>query len=70
VLARSRVETDVVSPAVRALLDEHKIKYAREVTFVLLDSKGQPMLKGRFDIVFRHPVTQELIFPELKGDKL
>lgn len=70
VLARSGVETDVVSPAVRGLLDENNIKYAREVTFVLLDADGKPLLKGRFDLAFRHPVTQELIFPELKGDKL
>lgn len=64
------VETTVVSPAVRSLLDSKKIAYAREVTFELLDASGTAVLKGRFDIVFRNPSTNELVFPELKGDNL
>jgi len=28
------------------------------------------VLRGRFDIVFRDPSTKQLVFPELKGDKL
>jgi hypothetical protein len=64
------VETTVVSPAVRRLLDAKAIPFATEVTFELLDDRGQVTLKGRFDVVFRTPETQQLIFPELKGDKL
>jgi hypothetical protein len=64
------VETKVVSPAVRSLLDSKQIPFAREVEFELLDPAGTPVLKGRFDVVFRNPTTNELVFPELKGDNL
>ncbi len=64
------VETTVVSPAVRKLLEDKGIAYAREVTFELLDANGVAVIEGRFDIVFRTPDTKQLIFPELKGDKL
>ena len=63
------VETNVVSPAVRELLERHKFPYAREVKFELLQD-GVPVVRGRFDIVFRDPGTGELVFPELKGDNL
>ncbi len=60
----------MVSPAVRSLLTQHQIPFAREVAFELLDVKGNPVVRGRFDIVFRNPLTKELVFPELKGDRL
>ena len=69
-VVRGGVETKVVSPAVRSLLESKKIAYAREVKFELLDSNGAAVLKGRFDVVFRNPTTNELVFPELKGDDI
>jgi hypothetical protein len=69
-VVKGGVETKVVSPAVTELLDAKGIKYAREVTFELIDANGEALVRGRFDVVFRTPVTQELIFPELKGDML
>jgi hypothetical protein len=70
-LARSvpgGVETKVVSPAIRKLLTDLNIAFAREVKFELLDTNGQPVLRGYFDIVFRDPSTMDLIVLELKGD--
>ncbi len=64
------VETKVVSPAVQSLLDQHKIPFAREVEFELLDVNGDPVLSGRFDVVFRNPATKELVFPELERDRI
>jgi hypothetical protein len=69
-VVKGGVETKVVSPAVMDLLDAKGVKYAREVTFELIDANGEALVAGRFDVVFRTPVTQELIFPELKGDTL
>jgi hypothetical protein len=64
------VETKVVSPAVRKLLEAKGLPFATEVTFELLDAKGRVVLEGRFDVVFRSRASQQLIFPELKGDRL
>jgi hypothetical protein len=61
------VETTEVAPEIVRLLESKKIRYAREVTFVLLDDAGKAVLKGRFDFVFRDPRTGQLVIPETKG---
>jgi uncharacterized protein DUF4157 len=61
------VETTEVAPEVARQLELRKIRYAREVTFVIDDQNGNPVLAGRFDFVFRNPVTGELVVVETKG---
>jgi len=74
-------ETTYVSPAVKGYLKQHGIKYAKEVTFELIDPvtrnvklniHGNP-IQGRFDIVFKDPrkaAGGRLVIPELKGSDL
>jgi RHS repeat-associated protein len=61
------VETDEVRPALLQLLADKKLNYATEVTFDLLDNKGNYLMEGRFDVVFRDPRTGNLVIPETKG---
>src|SRR5258706_4027769 len=48
-------ETTVVTPRVRADLEAANIQYAEQVTFDLLNAKGEIVSRGRFDVVFRDP---------------
>jgi hypothetical protein len=66
-LPKGGVETAEVAPEIVRLLESKGIKYAREVTFELLDDAGKPVLRGRFDFAFRDPRSGQLVIPETKG---
>ena len=70
VVVKGGVETKIVSPAVKKLLEEKGLRWAGEVSFELLDAEGKAVLVGRTDVVFRSNRTQQLVFTELKGLKV
>ena len=66
-------ETTVVTPRVRADLEAANIQYAEQVTFDLLNAKGEIVSRGRFDVVFRDPrpsAGARLQILELKGKNI
>ncbi len=63
-------ETSYVVPAVSEYLNNSKITHATEVTFDLIDDKGEKIVSGRFDVVFRDPRNGQLVAIELKGDDI